>query len=172
MVSRREPLATVSFVSGSSDRRSGVSPRQIDLDRRPFAGLAVDLDVPAGLFDEAVHLRESKPGSVTDVLGGEERIERLCLHVRRHSASVVRHRQHDVLAGQHLVLGRSVFFVQMDVRGLQRQLAPVRHGVPGVHGQIENGHLQLIGIGVRHPEPAAVCRLDRDLFAKGASEEV
>ena len=94
-----------------------MNARQIDLDRRAFADLAVDLHVAARLLDEAVDLRKPKPGAVPDVLGREERIEGFCLHVRRHSASVVGHGQHHILAGQHLGLGRGILFIEMDVRG-------------------------------------------------------
>ena len=63
---------------GSSRRGVlGVQPRQINLDRRALAELAVDLDVAAGLLDEAIDLRQAKPGAVTDFLGGEERLEGL-----------------------------------------------------------------------------------------------
>src|SRR6185437_16412609 len=48
---------------------------QVDLDRRAFADLAVDLQVPAGLLDETIDLAEAEPGAVTGSLGGEERLE-------------------------------------------------------------------------------------------------
>ena len=59
------------------DLAVGEQPRQVDLDRRAVADLAVDLHVAAGLLDEAVDLREPEAGAVADVLGGEERLERL-----------------------------------------------------------------------------------------------
>jgi hypothetical protein len=59
----------IAFPDGiGGDVRSG----QIDLDRRPFADLAVDFDVPAGLSDEAIHLAQSEAGALPRLLAGKE----------------------------------------------------------------------------------------------------
>jgi hypothetical protein len=50
-------------------------PRQVELDRRTAAELAVDLDVPAGLLDEAEHLGQPQTRSLPLAFGGEERLE-------------------------------------------------------------------------------------------------
>ena len=42
--------------------------RQIDLDRRALAHLAVDLDMAAGLLDEAINLAEPKAGAARRLL--------------------------------------------------------------------------------------------------------
>ena len=58
-------------------------PRQVDLDRRAVAFLAVDLDVAARLLDEAEHHAEPEAGALADLLGGEEGIEHPLEQVRR-----------------------------------------------------------------------------------------
>jgi hypothetical protein len=55
----------------------GKRARQVDLDRRALAGFAVDLDVAAGLLDEAVDHGEAKPGALAFGLGGKEWLEHL-----------------------------------------------------------------------------------------------
>ena len=51
-------------------------------------------------------------------------------------------------------------------------LPPLRHGIARVDREVENGELELIGIGKRPPDAAAEHRLDRDLLAQGAPEQV
>src|SRR5262249_2193226 len=62
---------------GSDDMRA----RQIDPHGRTFADLAVDLDVPAGLFDEAVNLAQPESSALSRLLGGEEGIVGLLLYL-------------------------------------------------------------------------------------------
>ena len=146
--------------------------RQIELDRRAFADLAVDFHMPARLLDEAVDLRKPQARAVSDVLGREERIEGLGLHLRRHSAAGVRHGQHDILAGHHFGLRGGVFFIEMNIRGFDRQLAAIRHRVARIDGEIEDRELELIGIGMRPPNAAAQNGFDRDLLAEGPAQQV
>src|SRR6185436_8181707 len=63
--------------------------RQIDLERRSEARLAVHPDVSLALFDDAVRRREPKPGTVTRILRGEERLEEPALRLGRHADAVV-----------------------------------------------------------------------------------
>ena len=70
------PPSTVDAAGASAARllQSGRA-RQVDLDGRAVAFLAVDLDVAAGLLDEAVHHAEAEAGALADLLGGEEGLE-------------------------------------------------------------------------------------------------
>ena len=52
-------------------------PRQIQLHAGALPQHAVDPHVATGLADEAVNLRQAQAGALADILGGEERIERL-----------------------------------------------------------------------------------------------
>ena len=73
--------------SGRHLRRSSGpgDAREVDLERRPAARLAVDSDVAARLVDDAVHRREAETGALPLLLGREERLEdsglRLGVHV-------------------------------------------------------------------------------------------
>ena len=51
--------------------------RQVDLERRAAARLAVDPDAAAALLDDAEHGREPEAGALAGLLGGEERLEQM-----------------------------------------------------------------------------------------------
>src|SRR4029453_9223655 len=55
-------------------RLPGVAGK-VDFDGRAFVLLAVDLQMSARLFDEAVNLAEPEAGAGVDGLSGEERLE-------------------------------------------------------------------------------------------------
>ena len=84
----------------------------------------------------------------------------------------VGHGQHDILARNDFRLSRRVFLIQVDIRGLNRELPTVRHRVAGVYRQIENRNFELVRIGLRAPYTAAKHGLDGDLLAKGAAKQV
>src|SRR5438270_10722191 len=50
-------------------------PREVDLERRPFARLAVDPDVTAALLDDAEDGGKAETGSLASLLGREEGLE-------------------------------------------------------------------------------------------------
>src|SRR5579884_3738579 len=50
---------------------------EVHANRRSFLRLAVDFDVPAGLLDEAVDLRQPKSGPLTELLGRKKGFKRL-----------------------------------------------------------------------------------------------
>ena len=49
--------------------------REVHLHGRALAGLAVDLDMPAGLLHETINLAQAQPGPVSQFFGREERLE-------------------------------------------------------------------------------------------------
>ena len=61
-----------------------------------MTGFGVQPHVPAGLFDESVHLREPEARSFADVLGREERLERLREDLLVHAVPRVGHADRDV----------------------------------------------------------------------------
>ena len=60
----------------------------------------------------------------------------------------------------------------MHVRCLKGQLSSIRHGVPRVHGEIDDGDFQLIWIGVGTPQTAREHRFNCDLLADRAPQKV
>src|ERR1700722_2915541 len=56
------------------DRFIRIQARQINLHRRALTDFAINSYMAAGLLDEAIDLRQAQTGSMTDILGGEERL--------------------------------------------------------------------------------------------------
>ena len=90
----------------------------------------------------------------------------------RHADAGVGDADHDILAGRHLGLPGRVALVEMGVGGLDRELAAVRHGVARIDREVEHRDLQLVGIDMHAPQPARQHRLDRDLLAERAPQQV
>ena len=56
--------------------------------------------------------------------------------------------------GVDFAVERGIGVVEKGIGDFQGQLAAVRHGVARVDGEIEDGVLDLVGIGQRVPQPA------------------
>src|SRR6516225_10606859 len=83
--------------------RAALRPRQIDLNGRPFAYLAPNPDCPVGLTDDAEDRGEAQPGTLTDLLRGEEGLKGVLDHLRAHARSSVSYRHEDaVMVGDFL----------------------------------------------------------------------
>ena len=67
---------------------------------------------------------------------------------------VSRHGEHHVGAGRDVVVGAGVLVVELDVRGLDGQLAALRHGVARVDGEVHDDLLDLARVGLDVPEAA------------------
>jgi len=65
--------------------RRHVGARQVDLDARAVAELAVYLHVAVRLLDEAIDHGEAEAAALADRLGGEEGFEDVLDHVLRHA---------------------------------------------------------------------------------------
>ena len=60
---------------------------------------AVDLDVTAGLFDEAVNHAQPQPGALADVFGREEGIEYLVDDIGGYAGPGIAHGNQHIRAG-------------------------------------------------------------------------
>src|ERR687892_1742453 len=144
-------------------RRSGggvdrlLDPGKVDLEGRPLARLAVDPDEAAALLDDPVHGGEPESGPLSDLLRGEERLERVRLRLRVHAAARVAHLEYDVGPGPHPAgpTGRERL-VHVGVRRLDDEAPTVRHGVARVHHEVGDHLLELARVGL----DAAEVRLD------------
>jgi hypothetical protein len=74
------------------------------------------------------------------------------------------------LSRKYLDLRGRVTLVKMDVRGFDGELAAVPHRVARIDGKVQNGHFQLVGIGVGSPQPSREDRLYGDLLPKGPAQ--
>ena len=70
--------------------------RQVDFERRAFSELAIDPDVAATLFDNAVDRGQAKTGSLTVLFGREEWLEDAGLGLLVHPTACIAERQHHV----------------------------------------------------------------------------
>ena len=141
---------------------------EVELDARAGAGLAVDGDVAAGLFDEAVDHAEAKAGAFADFLGREERLEHPAERLLVHARARVAHRDHHVLAGDHFGVGGGIALVEVNVRRLDGQEAAVRHGVAGVDAEIQDCALELVRIDIHRPEARREDTLQLDGLAQAS----
>src|SRR5262249_53551745 len=146
--------------------------RQIELDRGALADLAVDLDMAAGLLDEAIDLAEAEARAASLGLGREERLEGARDDVRAPAAAGVADAAHAVLARGDLAVLRGIGVVEEGVGDLDGELAAVRHRVARVDGEIEQRALELARIDEGIPQPARDDALDVDAFAEGAAQEI
>ena len=72
--------------------------RQLHRERRAALRLRLERDAAAVLLDDRVGDRQPEAGALADLLGGEERIEDLRLHVFRHARPIVVDLEHDRVA--------------------------------------------------------------------------
>jgi hypothetical protein len=120
--------------------------------RRPATWFAIDRDVAAGLFDEAINHAESQPSALADWFGGKKRLKRLLGNRLRHAASAVGDRDHDVGTVSHVGHRTTAALPAFDVTGRDRQLAAIRHGVSRIDRQIEQGRVKLVWIDADLPK--------------------
>ena len=94
------------------------------------------------LYD-AVDRREAEPCALAGLLGGEERLEDPSLRLRVHPGTGVRHGQHDVATRLGNGVAPHVGFVHLDVRRLDNEVSPLRHGVARVDREVHDDLLEL-----------------------------
>src|ERR1700686_440151 len=148
--------------------RAGGKPRQIDFHRRTFTDFAVDFDVTAALFDEAIDLAQPQPGALAGVLGSEERLERAGENLAAHAGAGIADRNLHILAGADVRILTAIFLVQVGVVRLYGELAAVRHRVAGIHRKIEDRGFQLGRIRFDRPKAAGADDLNRYRLAQAA----
>ena len=106
------------------------------------------------------------------ILGGKKRVKGFCLNLIGHPAPVIRDRDHDVLTRNDLILRGSIFFVQIHIRGFERQFSTVRHSVTCIHRQIENGKFELVRISECPPRPTAQHSFDTYLLSERTAKHI
>src|ERR1700733_619999 len=136
------------FFRGGDLRECGNS-RQIDFECGAVIGLAVNPDVAAALFYDAVYGGEAEAGAFAGFLGGKERFKDTSLGLGVHAAAGIGDGQHDVRTGFEFDDGvlNGIISVELDTRSFDSQAAAAGHRVPGVDHQIQNNLLDLTGIG-------------------------
>jgi len=123
---------------------------------------------------------QAEPGRLIAGLGGEERLERVLRGHRVHPGPGVGDPDLHVVAGQQLGQvgqvvrvggGRGGRRQRVDVRGGDRHPAAVRHRVPRVQGQVDDGLLEQPGVGLDRPQARAVRGGHRHMLAEHLAEQ-
>ena len=127
---------------GQAWRRGG-GRAEVEPHRGSVTDLGVELDVAPRLLDETVHHAEAESGPLPSSFGAEERLEHALDIFRRNACSRVRHGNQHVGPGRDLGMDGRIVGVEFDGGGLDRQAPALRHRVPRVQGQVEQGRVEL-----------------------------
>ncbi len=127
-------------------------PGQVDLEGRPFARFAVDVDEPVVLLDDAVDCGQPQAGAPIHTLGGEKRFENIVQYFLVHAAAVVADGQQDKLAGNKTGVIGAVGLVEGMVSCFDDDLAHTFDGVTGVDAQVGQDLLDLGGVHLYGPQ--------------------
>src|SRR6476659_3744834 len=96
----------------------------------------------ARLTNKSKHLAETETGAFSDPFGGEERVERLADDLVAHARSSVADGEPDVLTGSHLIAAW-ISTADAHIRGSNRQLSALGHGIARVDRQVEQSVFEL-----------------------------
>ena len=116
---------------------------EIELHRRPCTWRAFDPRGAARLARHSIDHRQPEPGSLADLLGREERLERAGGNLRSHANAGVADRQFDI--GARIELG--VIVADLDDPIGDRQRAAVGHRVAPVDRKVEQRDFDLGRVG-------------------------
>ncbi len=109
--------------------RGGRRPRQVELHACALPDPAVDADVPARLFDEAVDHAQPEAAALSHLLRREERLEHPLHDLGRHAGSGIGNGEQHVLAGRHLLVLLGIILVEDSIARLQRERAGAPHRI-------------------------------------------
>ena len=76
------------------------------------------------------------------------------------------------MAGLHVGILPAIAVVEIGVACLDGQLAAFRHGVAGIHREVENGGFELGRVGLDRPHAAAADNLERNVLAERAAQKI
>ena len=135
---------------------------EIQFEGGPLPRLAIDPDVSAGLFHNAVHGSQAQTGPFALFFGRKKRLEDVAPRLRIHAVSVVAHCDHGEFARLHAHMRAGVILIQHNIRGLDCQVPANGHGIAGVHRQIHDGllHVARIGFDIAHADTEVENQLD------------
>ena len=98
---------------------------------------AVDKDMAAQLFNDAVDHGQPQARALSPLLGGEERVKDLFLNFPAHAQACVAYGKHHIPARNYIRMGLGVFRIQLPVFRLNDQTSAIGHGIPGVDRHVE-----------------------------------
>src|SRR5690606_26652324 len=109
---------------------------------------------------------EPQTAPLSDVLGGEKRIEGARQDVRRHSRSRIADGKENVGASLESH-DASAFVFKLPVRRLDDDLAAMRHGVAGIVHDVEKSRLESVGIDMDQAGMRILAQMEFDRRIRG-----
>jgi hypothetical protein len=94
--------------------------------------------VAATLRDNAVDGGKAQTRALARLLGGEEGLEEVGWRGRVHPDAGVAHRQPDIAPQYHPHSPVGIGLAQFHVCRLKSQPTALRHGIAGIHGQVQD----------------------------------
>ena len=113
-----------------------VDSRQVNLEDRPFAEFAVNPNVAATLFHDAVDSGQTQASAFANLLGGEERLEDMRFRFGVHAATGVGDRHNDVVPRLYYQMALGKLAVQVNIFSSNTQCSASRHGITCVYGEV------------------------------------
>jgi hypothetical protein len=144
----------------------GCDARQVHLERRTGPRLAVDPHRTAGLLHDAEDGRQPEARASSHLFRSEEGLEDAGLRRAVHAAAGVADRQHHVRAARCAEVTSREVFVELGVRGLDRELAARWHGVTGVDHKVHDDLLDVARVDHHAAEVRTGHEDEVDVFAK------
>ncbi|MNS80419.1 hypothetical protein D3C72_1140980 [compost metagenome] len=132
--------------------RGAVITRQQQPDRGALAHHAFQYRHAARLLGEPVDHRQAQPRALAQGLGGEEGIEGMGQHVRRHPAAHVRDGDFNELSWADAGIRTQRGLIQLRIQCRNGQLAAIGHGVASVDDQVQQRILKLIAVAPHRPQ--------------------
>ena len=140
--------------------------REIDSELAALPWLAVDLDLAAGLGNNAIDRRETEPRSLAFVLRSEEGLEHARLDGFVHAHAVVAHFEQDL---ERRVARPFDRFGEKAALDFERSAE--RHRVPGVHREVHQNLLHLMSVGAYQAGLGAATHGQIDVLADHALQQ-
>ncbi len=122
--------------------------------------------MPVGLLDEAKDHTETEARALADFLGGKEGIEDLFQVAGGNPGAGIAHGNHDIVSHRDLAVHARIVFIEINVVGLDYELAAGRHGIAGIQRKVQYGCRELAWIDQGCPCVLRKQWVDLDLFPK------
>ena len=123
-------------------------------------------------LDDAIDRRQTEPGPLADLLGGEKWLKDVVQRGLVHTGAGVADTEADELAGARFRMIVRVIFVDFGSERAHDELAAVGHGVAGVRSQVRNELFQHARVRQDRGEVGRIVALQRDLFAEQTVQRV
>src|SRR6185369_1025727 len=101
-----------------------------------YPRFAVHPDVSTRLLDDAVDRGKTKTRSLSGFFCSEERLKDSSSNLFTHADTGIAHGQKHIPTRCDAKVVTGVFFREMDVPGVDRQLSPERHGIASIDREI------------------------------------